>query len=249
MIDRILRLGVSMRGMMGGRLFAVVAGIVAVVVVGGCSAGPSAGPTLPDGVAVTEGAAAAMRTVTSAHVVIVTTGTIGVVRVRRAEFDLTASGSAKGTARAQLLDGPINDYEFVMVGSSVWLKGPSGTWSPYSARTNPHAAVYDPSSILDSTDGIAGVLAGSSHERTEASETIDGRSYYRVETYATDTALTGLMPGLSGSVFRVDFWADPDSKRVRRLVVYAPPAGPETGTVTFDLTAVNEPVTVTPPAT
>jgi lipoprotein LprG len=212
----------------------------------GCSKHSSNGPgaTLPDGVTLMQSAAVAMGDITSAHLSITTDGDVSSVPIRKAEGDLTKSGDAKGTILLSQY-GALIEYEFVLVGDSIYLKGVTGGWQKLPVETA--AGIYDPSAILDPDRGIVKLLTTATDPTTEGTDTIDGASTYRVAVTVNRDVAAALVPGLSVGVTG-KVWLDQSTKQLRRAKFEIPGAnGAKGGSVTIDLTDFNKPVTVSAP--
>lgn len=210
----------------------------------GCSKPDGSTGTLPAASVLLSEAAAAMGEVDSAHVSLVAEGETADLPVRRADGDLKRDGDAKGTIQLDQ-SGVLIEYEFVVLGEVVYLKGVTGGWQEVPAALA--ATIYDPSAILDPERGVAKVLATASGATTEAVETIDGRRTYRVAVALDSTATAALVPGVGAGVTG-KLWLDEATRRLRRAVVSIP-AGESgrTGTVTIDLTDIDKPVTISAP--
>src|SRR5262245_54014090 len=125
-------------------LSVLVAGVLALA---GCSKDkpktdtgdlPSAGGLLVAG-------ADAMRNVPSAHFHTDAQGTISGLALHKADGVLTLDGRAKGTATVEQV-GSVVELDFVIVGTSLYLKGPTGGYQKLPLALA--ATVYDPSAIL-----------------------------------------------------------------------------------------------------
>jgi lipoprotein LprG len=190
-------------------------------------------------------AAAAIATLTSAHVRIETTGEVSNLPLRRAEGDLVNTGDAKGTVQLQQ-SGVLVEYEFVAIGDTIHLKGPTGGWLPLPAAAA--AAIYDPSAIMDPERGIAKLVATASEPTTEAIEQVDGKDAYRVAVKLDRAAVSTLVPGVPDGVTG-KLWLDTTTKHLLKGVLTVPPAaaGGTPGTVTVNVSAINVPVTISAP--
>src|SRR5262245_45849636 len=223
-------------------LFAIVlAGLMA------CSKDDEPAGDLPAAATLLSEAATAMRDVPTAHVKIEAQGELAELPLRRADGDLTKEGDAKGTIQIEQL-GALVEYEFVMKGDTIWLKGVTGGWQPLPAALA--SAVYDPSAILDPDRGVSKVLSTATEATTEGREDIDGRSTYRVAAKLDPAAASALVPGVGAGVTG-KLWFDVETKQLRRAVLNVPPATSTTGAqpavVTIDFTDLGKPVTVSAP--
>jgi lipoprotein LprG len=198
---------------------------------------------LPNGATLVNEAAAATGALTSAHVKIDTEGEVGTLPMRRADGDLLRSGDAKGTIQLSQF-GVLIEYEFVVVGKDIYLKGVTGGWQKVNAAVA--ATIYDPSAILDPNRGIAKLLATAKDPVTEGQEKVDGKDAYRVAVKLDSAAVATLVPGVTGDVTG-KLWIDAANKQLIRAVLTVPGTDGKTGTVTINVTNINTPVTVSAP--
>ncbi len=213
----------------------------------GCSKDDKPAGALPEGATLLTEASAAMRDVTTAHIKIETQGELAQLPLRRADGDLTREGDAKGTIQIEQL-GALVEYDFVMKGPTIWLKGVTGGWQPLPAALA--VSVYDPSAILNPDRGVSKVLSTAAEATTEAQEDIDGRSTYRVAAKLDPSAASALVPGVGPGVTG-KLWFDTETKQLRRAVLNVPapasPPGGQPAVVTIDFTDIGKPVTVSAP--
>jgi lipoprotein LprG len=199
---------------------------------------------LPSGATLIADAAAAMRTVSSAHVRIETEGEVSNLPLRRAEGDLLLSGDAKGTIQLSQF-GVLVEYEFVMLGESIYLKGATGGWQVLPAAVA--STIYDPSAILSPDRGIVTILATAAEPTTEGTETIDGKQTYAVRVKLDSAAVSTLVPGVGAGVTG-RLWIDAEKKHLVRAVLAVPgPTADKNGTVTVNVSAIDVPVSISAP--
>jgi len=196
---------------------------------------------LPDGATLINESATAMREVQSAHVRIEIEGNVSTLPLKRAEGDLLRNGDAKGTLQLSQL-GNLIEYEFVVFGDSIYLKGVTGGWQQLPASMA--ATIYDPSAILDPERGIVKILATSTEPVTEAQETVNGVDTYRVAVKMDNLAAASLVPGMPPGVTG-KLWVDAKTKHLVKAVLTVPGSPP--GTVNLDVSNFNTPVTVSAP--
>ncbi|MBV1851491.1 LppX_LprAFG lipoprotein [Catellatospora tritici] len=200
--------------------------------------------TLPSAQQLLGEGATAMAAVTTAHFVIDVDGKISGLSLKHAEGDLTNKGEATGSAKIEQF-GALFEAKFVMLGSDLWLQGPTGGYTklPLSAA----ATVYDPSAILDPNRGVAKLLSTVKSATTEAKETVDGHDVYKVKVEPDQAALAALVPGAPAGVTGY-LWLDASTKQLVKGEFNMPAAGSDpAGKVTVAFTNYNAPVTVTPP--
>lgn len=224
-------------------LAAILVGLVGLVGLAGCTSKPDTTP-LPDGTTLVSDAAKATRDVTTAHVILAIDGQVGTLPLRRAEGDLKREGDAKGSIQLSQF-GTLVQFDFVLLGGSIWLKGATGGWQALAGGTA--ALPYDPSAVLDPDRGVPKLLATSTEATTEAKETVDGKETYRVgvkiDSAAASTLVPGVGPGITGKL-----WLDTQTKLLVKAVLTVPGATPDKpGTVTLSISAINVPVTISAP--
>ncbi len=221
--------------------------LVALLAVGlvGCSddKDPTPNEQLPAGATLVSQAAEATGALKSAHVKIETDGDVGSLPMRSADGDLLRSGDAKGTIQLSTL-GILIESEFVALGSKIYLKGATGGWQSLDASVA--SAIYDPSAILDPDRGIAKLLSGAKDPTTEGKEKVDGKDSYRVAVKLDATAVSSLIPGVSGDVTG-KLWLDAQTKQLLKAVLTVPGSGGKSGTVTINVTNIDVPVTISAP--
>jgi lipoprotein LprG len=208
-----------------------------------CSGGPAA-PALPNATELLSKGADAMRTVRSAAVDIAVDPTVTSVPIRSANGHLTSDAKAEGTAVLALAGAPL-EYQLVVTDGTLYLKGPTGGFSPLPLASA--AAIYDPTAILDPERGTAALLAAADQGQTRAEETVDGVEAYKVTaTFPADKVAT-LVPGVAAPVPGT-VWLDAATSRLVRVEL-ALPDGPrgKGGPVAVRLSEYDAPVTITAP--
>jgi lipoprotein LprG len=228
------------------RAFLAIA-LLCAVSLAGCSKDKATGD-LPSGASLVSDAAAKTKALKSAHIKIETEGEVSGLPVRRAEGDLLRSGDAKGTIQLAQL-GVLVEYQFVVVGKDIYLKGVTGGFQKLDASVAKQ--IYDPTAILDPDKGIAKVLSTATNPTTEAEEKVDGKDAYRVAVGLSGDAVAALVPNITGQVTG-KVWIDKNTKDMLKavLTVPGPSAGAgagKSGTVTITETNIDSPVTVSAP--
>ncbi|NMH96751.1 LppX_LprAFG lipoprotein [Pseudonocardia acidicola] len=226
-------------------LAAVAAGLV--LLLAGCTGAP--GPTtaaLPAAADLLSRSAAAMKQVRTVGVDIQVDPALSTVPVRAATGSLTAAGDAVGSVTLAQGGTPV-EFEFVVVGGKIYLKGPTGGFGP-PIPVSLAAGFYDPTVVLDPQRGVARLLATATPGATEAKETVDGVDSYRVPATLAPDAVAALVPGVSGPVKGL-LWIDAATSRLVKAELQVP-AGPgsATGPATVQLHDYDAPVSVTAPA-
>jgi lipoprotein LprG len=210
-----------------------------------CGGGGGGGEPLPDGGGLLRSSAAEMRNVRSAHFTLKVDGTVTGVSVHSAEGVLTRTGDVQGSGQVEQF-GQSVEIEFVIVGGTAYIKGPTGGFQrlPASVVTSG----YDPSAILDPRRGVAPLLLAARDPHTEAPEEVGGQQAYRVAARFDRQAMATLLPGVTGDV-SAELWVGADRPRLLqgRFTVPAAPGG-QPGTVTVTLSRFDEPTTIRPPS-
>jgi lipoprotein LprG len=233
---------VSMRFMPRPRAVLLIL-VVSLAVLTGCSKDKS-GEALPAGATLLSDAATATAALKSAHVKIETEGEVSSLPMRRAEGDLLRSGDAKGTIQLSQF-GVLIEYEFVVVGPTIYLKGATGGWQQLNASVA--QSLYDPSAILDPNRGIAKLLSTARDPVTEAKESVNGKDAYRIRVKLDSSTVAALVPGITGEVTG-KVWVDAQNKQLLKAVLTVPGSSADkSGTVTINVTNIDVPVTVSAP--
>ena len=223
----------------------ILLGALVLATTASCSSSNSAGnANLPDAGGLLRDSAAATRDITSAHFTLKVNGTIPSLSVHSAEGDLTKEGKAKGKVSMDLL-GNLFEGEFVLVGGSIYIKGATGGFQKLNASLI--SAVYDPGAILNPDRGIAKVLSSVQNPKTEAKESVEGASAYKVTGRVSKDVAASIVPGVSSDV-DITFWLREDNKQPVKASVTMPGADNKPATVDVTLSNVNQPVTITAPA-
>lgn len=226
------------------RTFLALLALLTVVLAGCTKDDQPTAEQLPAGSTLVSEAAVATSALKSAHVRIETEGEVGNLPMRRAEGDLLRSGDAKGTIQLSQF-GALIEYEFVVLGKSIYLKGLTGGWQQMDAAVA--SSIYDPSAILDPERGIGKLLSTAKDPVTEAKEKVDGKDAYRVAVKLDGGAVSALVPGVGGEVTG-KLWIDAQTKHLLKAVLTVPGAtADKTGTVTINVSAPDAPVTVNAP--
>lgn len=214
------------------------------VTLAGCSKSKDSAANLPSGASLVTDAATKTKTLKSAHIKIDTDGDVGSLPLRRAEGDLLQSGDAKGNVQLSQF-GVLIQYDFVVVGPDIYLKGVTGGFQKVDAATA--AAIYDPSAVLDPDRGIAKLLATATNPKTEAREKVDGKDTYRVAVNLDPSVVSNLVPGVTGTVTG-KLWLDVNSHDLVKAVLTVPGnTSNKPATVTISESNVDVPVTVSAP--
>lgn len=220
---------------------ALVAAVLAVLA--GCSSGGQA-TSLPAGSDLLARSAQAMSQVTSTHIAVQVDPGLTFIPVRSLTADLTRAGDAKGTGQLSQF-GVLVEVEFVVVGGSLYLKGPTGGFQKLPASSA--SVIYDPSAVLDPNRGVAKLLSTATEAQTEARDPVNGRDAYRVHAAFDPQVESALVPGLFGHVSGA-LWVDAANAQLLQARFDVPaqqgrPAGP----VQVVLSNLNVPVAVAPP--
>ncbi|GAA1803466.1 hypothetical protein GCM10009682_26640 [Luedemannella flava] len=217
-------------------LLAVLAGTA------GCGPKKAAPASLPAGSELLTKAAAKMKEVTDAHVVITVDGTLPDLPMKKADGVITRAGDAKGTVQLEQFTLLV-ELSFVIVNKTAYLKGPTGGWAtqPMSQLTG----VFDPAAVLDPNRGVANVLATATNGATQGKETVDGKETYKVSATFADAAMGQLLPGI-GTGITGQVWLDTVDSTLRKASFVVPGAD-KPATVTLTVDQINSGVTISAP--
>jgi lipoprotein LprG len=227
------------------RSLLVALAAVAAVLLTGCTAA-SSGPseTLPPAADLLTRSAEAMGQVSTATLDIQVDPALA-VPVRAATGSVTASGDAIGTATLARAGPPV-EFAFVVTGGRLYLKGPTGGFSP-PIPLSLAGSFYNPTALLDPDRGVARLLATARPHETQAREEVDGVDTYRVAATFSQEAANAIVPAVPGPVDGL-LWIDAATSRLIRAELQVPgTADGGTAPVTVRLSEFNAPVTVTPP--
>jgi lipoprotein LprG len=227
------------------RVLLIGLGLLAVLVAG-CTSGNSGTANLPAASSLLADSGTAMKDVTSVHFAITVDGTLSGVPIQNADGDLNAQGQAKGNAKISEL-GQVVQVDFVLVDNTFYLKGPTGGYTKVPAALAGN--LFDPTAILDPNRGVAKVLTSVRGASTQAQEKVDGVDCYRIGGKVSKDVVSALVPGI-GSDVDATVWVATDSKHLPVKAEFAVPGngGSQGAKVDVDISNVNAPVTVTPPA-
>lgn len=214
--------------------------VLTMLLISGCF-GTGSGADLPDGPQLLKKAAEAMATVKSAAFALETEGEPP-IPIRGAEGRLNTAGDGDGTVRVEVL-GNLQELEFVLVGDTVYLKGPTGGYQTMP-RTD-LARFYDPSALLSAETGVPALLAAATEAVTEARERVEGADAYRITATLPQQALAPIVPGVTEAV-EGTLWIDAASSRLLRASLPLGD-GEDAGTVTVTVRDYDVPVQVTAP--
>src|SRR5215217_958629 len=149
-------------------------------------------PATPDGAQLLQKSAEAMRQVDTVRFELKVDGKIQGISISSAQGQLTKEGNVKGTAVITVAGQPA-ETEFVIVGDTLYLKGPTGGFQQLPSSFA--ASVYDPSKILDANLGLPALVAGASQPEVQGKETVNGVETYRVKVTFAKDKLGVLLPG------------------------------------------------------
>lgn len=221
-------------------------GVLLVLLLTGCSGGGDS--ALPDGPTLLRKASDGIRQVDTLKFGLKADGKIEGIAISSADGQLTRGGDVKGTAVITSTGQPA-EAEFVIVGDTLYLKGPTGGFQKLPSSVA--ASVYDPTKILDDNLGLAALVAGASQPAVQGKESVDGVDCYHVKVTFAKNNLGILLPG-SGAKADLpgELWVTTsDPSRPVRAKVAVPANGQFTGgTVTITLSDFNGSVDIVPPA-
>ena len=224
---------------------ATAVGVAAVLVLlAGCTSGssdPSPSTTAPPNpTELLTASAKAMSAVTSAHFALSVDGELPDLTVQKADGDLTAAGDAQGTATIKQF-GQLIEVEFVLAGQKLYLKGPTGGFAQIPAAVA--GPLYDPSVILNPDKGVSAVLSSV----TGATLVSSDDTAAVVSGTVPKNVATSLVPGINSDV-KATFTIEQPSAELTSAQFELAGADSKPATVDVELSALNEAVTINPPA-
>ncbi|HEY4452707.1 MAG TPA: LppX_LprAFG lipoprotein [Pseudonocardiaceae bacterium] len=220
----------------------------ALVAVASCTSGASdtaATSTAQGAQQLLQKSGASMKTVTSVQFTLTVAGDLTAIPVHNATGTLTKAGNAKGNAQITEL-GQLVQVDFVLIGDTFYLKGPTGGYQKLSASLA--ESIFDPTAILDPNRGIAHVLASVQNPQPQGGETVDGVATTKITGKVAKQIAGALVPGIGADV-NATLWLANDAKAlpVKAELVVPTTAGNSGAKVDVDLSHYNEPVTITAP--
>lgn len=208
----------------------------AVAVLSACS--PRLPPGgLPQASGVLRNAAQAMAGVTATTFSLQVSGDASGLPIGSADGSIQRGGLAIGSL---VIGG--SPYPFRLVGGVFYLQNPDKSWV-----TSPPA--YDPSTLLDPTTGLAGMLAAARAGRTLAQDSVGGVTADEVQATVPNTIikqLSDLAPGQDS--LRATLWISTESSRlVKFRIPFRAPGTQGPTVVTVTLKDFNRPLAVHAP--
>ena len=201
-----------------------------------CGKSGSSQAALPQGLGLLQQSGQAMGNVSSAHVDLTFGGNLCCF-ISSAQGDITRDGRANGSF---VLGGA--EYPFRLLKGTFYLKPPTGRWV-----TSPPP--YDPTKLLDPTDGLPSILGKATAGTTQASESVGGVDAYRVAaSIPTELikTLTDLAPGQD--TLNATVWIAANGNQLLKFRIPFRAQGASKDTVlTGNLTHFGVAVNVTPP--
>ncbi|WP_106398295.1 LppX_LprAFG lipoprotein [Actinocorallia populi] len=192
------------------RLRTLLAALLTVALMSGCSSEEDSGGPLPDGQALLRESAAAMKDVTSVGFALTTEGEPAGLPVKAMNGELLRNGDAQGDVTAVQM-GLTIEAKFVLVGPDLYFNLAGGYQKTGKSMIT---SILDPSAILDPERGIPLMLSQATGAKTEARE--DGT--VRIAASLPGTAVAGLgvktAQTLQGTV-----WINEDDKRLTKVLM------------------------------
>jgi lipoprotein LprG len=225
---------------LGPRCGAILLALIALAA--GC--GGSSGPPPEELVADSAEATAAVK---SFHVLVdiqnVSAGGSG-LSLTFLDGDVVVPDRMKARVSGKFLGLPVSS-ELVVVDDQYFLKVPfTGSWRTIEVDTVP-VAFFDPAT------GVLAVINDASDLTHEGSEDVGGVDCYRLTGTIRASALEPLLPEAEGDgVVPIELWIGKDDLLLRRMRLSGPvsPSEADDAVRTIELSAFDEPVTVTAPS-
>jgi len=224
--------------------------LLLVLAVAGCTddgGGDNGSGDGPDAAGLLRDAAAATREVETVRFTLQVDGEVEGISISAADGRLTKDGEVEGTAVITATGQPV-ETEFVVVGDTLYLKGPTGGYQQLPASVA--ASIYDPTKILDDNLGLAALVAGATQPTVQGREDVDGVDAYRVSVVFAKNNLGILLPGVGATAdLPGEVWlaADEPNRPLKAKVDVPANGSAAGGTVTITLSEFNNPVDITPP--
>ena len=186
-----------------------------------------------------------MRGVTSVQFNLTITGNLPAVPVHSATGSINSAGQAKGNADISEL-GQLVQVDFVLIGDTFYLKGPTGGYQKIPASTA--ESLFDPTAILDPKRGVANVLGNIQNPQSQGTDTVNGTTTDKVTGKVSSAVVSQLVPGISTDV-SATLWLAQDAKALPVKAEFSVPAVAGGGSATVDVTLsnYNQPISVSAP--
>ncbi|HVV10821.1 LppX_LprAFG lipoprotein [Amycolatopsis sp.] len=199
----------------------------------GCSASPDTRGPLPDGTTMVHDAATSLEQLHSIQFDFSVSGTIPGLDVREVKGQASRDGGRYGTAVGQAdMQESTNRFElqYEIDGDTLRLTDQHGT-----STDEPVPAEYNIVALLDPQHGLPSLLRAATGLKTETKEDVQGVQTYRVTGELTQSAVSGLLPGVQSDV-DVKFWVTQSEPRALvRVWMQVPPRQPNEGAVMLEL--------------
>ncbi|MEO3783239.1 LppX_LprAFG lipoprotein [Actinocorallia sp. B10E7] len=189
------------------RLRTLLAAVLAVALMSGCSSADGSGP-LPDAKTLLQQSATAMKDVTSVGFALTTEGTPSGIPVQAMNGQLLRNGDAQGDLTATQAGFTVQ-AKFVLVGPDLYYNLMGGYQKTDRATVT---QLLDPSAILDPERGIPLLLTQATDAKAETRE--DGA--VKISATLPGTAVAGLGVKVAGTL-KGAVWIDEDDKRLTRV--------------------------------
>ncbi|HZQ33889.1 MAG TPA: LppX_LprAFG lipoprotein [Mycobacterium sp.] len=225
---------------------ALLAGLaLSTALVAGCSKSSNKSQStegLPDAATLVKQSQQTTSNLKSAHVDITVTGTIEGFPIKTLTGDLTNTPAvaAKGHTKVSL-GGDDADVDFVVLDGTLYGSLDPGIWNSFGPAVN----VYDVSTILNPSAGLANVLANLSNPKTEGQQTINGVNTVEITGDVTADTVKKIAPKLkvTGNV-STTVWIRADGNHDLVQAKLEPSSG---NSIQMTLSNWNQPVNVEKP--
>jgi hypothetical protein len=223
-------------------LAALAALLALVLVAAGCGGG--SGPTAEELVSQTAEQTGAL---TSFHLIVdiqhVPTSGSG-LGLSFVDGDVAVPDRLSARVSGTFLGLPVST-DLIVVGSDFFLKVPFSGWRKIDVDTVP-VAFFDPGT------GVLAVIEGATGLTRDGSEEVAGTDCYRLRGTVDAASLEPLLPEAEGNgSVALELWIGKDDLLLRRLRLDGPvsPSEPAEAERTIELSAFDEPVSITAPST
>jgi hypothetical protein len=152
------------------------------------------------------------------------------------------------SAKADLRQGEVLlEVDLIVVGSSAYLKSFTGGWQQTSPSQLAH--YFDVSALFSADAGLFAALPHTVSPATGKQSSVSGHTTYQVSGQLPADVVHRLLPlAVPSGAYPVQYWIDPTTNSLWQASLSGPLFDASPSSITFSFSALDHPVTITPPA-